>query len=188
MTQKTTMKHWRYLTLALSGMLLAPLAALLPALVAASAPISAASTLATVQQQQTPLFSEISTLDQGVFDAFNKCSDSAELKKHASYFDQDVEFYHDTGGVTWNRDDMIANTQKYACGNYRRELVANSLKVVAVKEFGAIEQGVHRFCQLDSGDCEGMADFVIVWRQQDNKWLITRVLSYGHRTAEAPTP
>ncbi|ABE56124.1 hypothetical protein Sden_2845 [Shewanella denitrificans OS217] len=187
MTQKTTMKHWRYLTLALSGMLLAPLTVLLPALVAASAPISAASTLVTVQQQQTPLFSEISTLDQGVFDAFNKCSDSAELKKHASYFDQDVEFYHDTGGVTWNRDDMIANTQKYACGNYRRELVPNSLKVVAVKEFGAIEQGVHRFCKLDSGDCEGMADFVIVWRQQDNKWLITRVLSYGHRTTEAPS-
>jgi hypothetical protein len=187
-TQKTTMKHWRYLTLVLSGMLLAPLTVLLPALVTASAPISAASTLATVQQQQTPLFSVISTLDYGVFDAFNKCSDSAELKKHTSYFDQDVEFYHDTGGVTWNRDDMIANTQKYACGNYRRELVANSLKVVAVKEFGAIEQGVHRFCKLDSGDCEGMADFVIVWRQQDNKWLITRVLSYGHRTAEAPTP
>jgi hypothetical protein len=183
-TQKTTMKHRIYL----NALLLVPLSVLLSVSVAVSAPISADSTLATEQKQLMPLFTEISTLDHGVFDAFNKCSDPAELKKHASYFAQDVEFYHDTGGVTWNRDDMIANTQKHACGNYRRELVPNSLKVVAVKEFGAIEQGVHRFCKLKSGDCEGMADFVIVWRLQDNQWLITRVLSYGHRAAEAPTP
>jgi hypothetical protein len=83
---------------------------------------------------------------------------------------------------------MIANTQKNACGNYRRELVPDTLKVFPVKDFGAIEQGVHRFCQVDTGVCEGMADFVIVWRRQDSQWLITRVLSYGHRSTEVPTP
>ena len=33
---------------------------------------------------------------------------------------QRVEFYHDTGGVTWTRQDMIANTEKYVCGKFRR--------------------------------------------------------------------
>jgi hypothetical protein len=163
--------------------------AVLSVLVAVSVPISAASTVPSPQNPAVDsLFTEISALDEAVFDAFNKCRSADELQKHSSYFAADVEFYHDTGGVTWDREDMIANTQKNACGNYRRELVPDTLKVFPVKDFGAIEQGVHRFCQVDSGVCEGMADFVIVWRRQDSQWLITRVLSYGHRSTEVPTP
>jgi hypothetical protein len=143
-----------------------------------------------------PLFSTISALDGSVFDAFNHCSTSGQLQKHASYFASDVEFYHDTGGVTWTRDAMLANTAKYICGKVRRELVAGTLKVFPIKDYGAIEQGVHRFCQAGATECEGMADFVIVWRRQDmplegmqsqgTQWQITRVLSYGHRPNAAP--
>lgn len=129
------------------------------------------------------LFQQISRLDAETFDAFNHCSDPAQLQKHASYFDADVEFYHDTGGVTWTRDAMLANTAKYACGNFTRELVPDSLRVYPIKDFGAIAQGAHRFCQIASGQCEGMADFAIVWRNQGGKWEITRVLSYGHRAS-----
>jgi len=128
-----------------------------------------------------PLFDRISALDTAVFDAFNHCSSPEQLQLHASYFAPDVEFYHDKGGVTWTRDAMIANTAKNVCGHFRRELVPGSLKVYPIKDFGAIEQGVHRFCQFDTGDCDGIADFVIVWRRQGDKWQITRVLSYGHR-------
>lgn len=115
------------------------------------------------------LFGKIKALDAAMFDAFNKCSDPKQLKLHAAYFSPDVEFYHDTGGVTWSRDDMIANTRKYACGNYRRELVPGSLEVYPVKDFGAIARGVHRFCAINTGKCEGMADFVLIWREQDGK-------------------
>lgn len=132
-------------------------------------------------QTKESLFSTIAALDHAVFEAFNNCSSPEQLQKHASYFDKDVEFYHDNGGVTWNRQEMLANTQKYVCGNYRRELVADTLKVYPIKNFGAIAQGVHRFCQIKTGTCEGLADFVIVWRNVDNKWEITRVLSFGHR-------
>jgi hypothetical protein len=83
--------------------------------------------------------------------------------------------------VTWNRQDMLARTKKNVCGVYRRELVPGSLKVIPIKGFGAIAQGVHRFCQFKTGDCEGIADFTIVWRNQGGKWEMTRVLSYGHR-------
>ena len=126
----------------------------------------------------------IGALDAAVFDSFNRCESPEQLQKHAGYFAPDVEFYHDTGGVTWTRQEMIANTEKNACGNYSRELVPGSLRVFPIGKFGAIAQGVHRFCQSATGNCEGLADFVIVWRNQDSAWQITRVLSYGHRPNE----
>jgi uncharacterized protein DUF4440 len=132
------------------------------------------------------LFTTIAALDTTVFDAFNHCDVKGELDKHASYFDTNVEFYHDNGGVTWNRDAMIANTAKNVCGNFRRELVAGSMRVYPIKDFGAIELGTHRFCQFKSDSCEGIADFTIIWRKQGETWQITRVLSYGHRANDAP--
>ena len=128
-----------------------------------------------------PLFDKVAALDTEAFAAFNTCSLPGQLQKHAEYFSEAVEFYHDTGGVTWNRKEMLANTEKHVCGNFRRELVPGSLRVYPVKDFGAIAQGVHRFCQFKSGTCEGAAEFLIVWRQEGSKWTITRVLSYGHR-------
>jgi hypothetical protein len=116
-------------------------------------------------------------------DAFNKCSSPEQLQKHAAFFAPDVEFYHDMGGVTWTRDAMIAKTRKNVCGNFRRELVPGTLRVFPIKDFGAIEQGSHRFCQFATGKCDGLAEFVIVWRKQKAKWQITRVLSYAHRPA-----
>jgi len=126
----------------------------------------------------------ISDLDAEVFDAFNHCADAAQLNKHSRFFANNVEFYHDSGGVTWDRKHMIANTKKFACGRYTRELVPGTLKVFPIRGFGAIEQGAHRFCQVSSGKCEGLADFVMVWRHSEGRWQITRVLSYGHRAAE----
>jgi Domain of unknown function (DUF4440) len=128
------------------------------------------------------LTATIAALDTAAFTAFNQCDQPGQLEKYGGYFATDLEFYHDNGGVTWTRDAMVANTGKNVCGHYRRELVAGSMKVYPVKDFGAIEQGVHRFCQFASGKCEGLADFVIVWRKQGEHWEATRVLSYGHRT------
>ncbi|GGA78906.1 DUF4440 domain-containing protein [Arenimonas soli] len=129
------------------------------------------------------LYETIAALDSTAFDAFNRCSEPAQLEKHAGYFAEDVEFYHDTGGVTWTRDEMLANTEKHVCGHFSRELVPDTLQVHPIKDFGAISQGSHRFCQFASGKCEGMADFTMIWRHKDGVWQVTRVLSYGHRAA-----
>ena len=157
----------------------------LTALIASSA--FGADRSAVSQAAPDPLFDTVSALDDTVFDAFNHCEQPEQLRKHAGYFASDVEFYHDTGGVTWTRDAMLANTAKYVCGKIRRELVPGSLKVFPIKDYGAIAQGVHRFCQVGATECEGMADFVIVWRTLDAQWQITRVLSYGHRPSASPT-
>jgi hypothetical protein len=128
-----------------------------------------------------PLFEKLAALDAEVFGAFNNCALPGQLQEHAEYFSEDVEFYHDMGGVTWSRKEMLANTEKHACGKFRRELVPGSLRVYPIKNYGAIAQGVHRFCQLESGACEGAAEFLIVWRREGSTWRITRVISYGHR-------
>ena len=160
---------------------LIPLMAALMAVTATAASAAFAANARPTTEAADPLFDTISALDTAVFDAFNHCSTPEQLQKHASYFAPDVEFYHDTGGVTWSRQDMLANTQKHVCGNFRRELVPGTLKVFPIKDFGAIAQGTHRFCQFAGGKCDGIADFVIVWGNQNGYWQITRVLSYGHR-------
>lgn len=147
----------------------------------AAAAATTVSDTTTAVKAADPLFETIAALDAAVFDAFNHCSAPEQLQKHAAYFAPDVEFYHDTGGVTWTRDAMLANTAKYVCGNFSRELVPGSLKVYPIKDFGAIAEGTHHFCQFASGKCEGTADFAMVWRNQNGTWQITRVLSYGHR-------
>ncbi len=140
----------------------------------ASGPASAADATAS-------LTARISALDTQLFDAYNRC----DLDAFGRLFASDVEFYHDDNGVTWNRKTVVENTRKYICGKVRRELVPGSLRVYPIKDFGAIEEGEHRFCEIATGECVGAARFVMVWRQTANTWRLTRVLSYGHRDLSA---
>lgn len=128
------------------------------------------------------LSATIARLDTEMFAAFNSCDKPGQLDKYAGYFDPNIEFYHDNGGVTWTRDVMIGQTARNVCGKYRRELVPGSLKVSPVKDFGAIATGSHTFCQFGGDQCEGIAEFTLVWRLRDGAWQVTRALSYGHRS------
>ncbi|WP_404482544.1 nuclear transport factor 2 family protein [Novosphingobium sp. BL-52-GroH] len=128
-------------------------------------------------QPRDPLTEEVAALDRKVFDAYNGC----DLDTFASYFDPGVAFFHDTGGATFDRATVVANTKAYICGKVRRELLPTTLHVYPVKDYGAIEEGEHRFCELASGECAGIAKFVIVWARRGDAWRITNVLSYGHR-------
>jgi hypothetical protein len=123
----------------------------------------------------------VTRLDAGLFDAFNHCDAPGELQKHAGYLAEGLEFYHDKGGVTWTRAAYLANTEKNVCGHFRRELVPGSLEIFPIKDFGAIEQGWHKFCDLRTGQCFGEAQFLIVWRHLAGQWEATRIFSYGHR-------
>ncbi|PXA99613.1 DUF4440 domain-containing protein [Nostoc sp. 3335mG] len=128
-----------------------------------------------------PLTAEIAALDTKVFDAYNRC----DLPVFAGYFDPEVAFYHDTGGATFERDAMVDGVRNYICGKVRRELIPASFHVYPVKDYGAIAEGEHRFCEIATGRCEGIAKFVMVWARQDGRWRVTSVLSYGHRATTA---
>ena len=140
-------------------------------------PVIAAALLAVAPPTPDALTTEVQALDAKVFDAYNRC----DLDVFGSYFDPGVAFFHDTGGATFDRATVLANTRRYICGKVRRELLRATLKVYPVRDYGAIEEGEHRFCELATGRCEGVAKFVIVWARRGAEWRITNVLSYGHR-------
>jgi hypothetical protein len=124
----------------------------------------------------------IARLDAEFFDAYNRC----DLEKFAGYMIDDVEFYHDKGGVTWKRQDVIDGVRKYICGKVRRELVEGTLAVSPIKDFGAFETAEHRFCEIDTGKCVGIAKTAMLWRLQNGQWQLTRIISYDHRPLESP--
>lgn len=105
----------------------------------AAALATAATTMAVpaTAAGQEDLCRTVAELDAAAFEAFNRCADPAQLEKYASYFAADVEFCHDTGGVTWTRDDMIAGTRRNVCGTFGRDLVPGSLKVYPIAGYGA---------------------------------------------------
>jgi hypothetical protein len=126
------------------------------------------------------LFRTVASLDGAVFDAFNRC----DLERFGTYFVDDLEFYHDQGGVTLGRQKLTEDVKNNICGKVRRELVAGTLQVYPMHGYGAIEMGVHRFHHPKAEDTEpvGEAKFVHLWQLKDGAWKITRVLSYDHHT------
>lgn len=120
--------------------------------------------------------------DAALFDSFNRC----DLEKFASFFVEDVEFYHDKGGVTLSRKSLVESIKNNICGKVRREVVAESLEAYPIPGFGGVQMGTHRFFELNAkpGSApSGEARFIHLWQHKDGAWKITRVISYDHGPA-----
>jgi len=139
--------------------------------------IVALPALAQTGEADEALTRTITDLDTKVFDAYNRC----DLETFSSYFTPTVEFYHDQGGASFDRATVVANTKEFICGKVQRKLLPATFKVYPIKDYGAIEEGEHVFCQIESGKCEGAAKFNMIWENDDGDWKLTRVISYGHR-------
>ena len=131
-----------------------------------------------VTPQSHEQFATIARMDTKLFDAFNAHNADGLM----TMFSDDLEFYHDTGGVT-NYQQTRANFAKMF-GNVpdiTRTLVEGTLEIYPIKDYGAIEVGVHRFCHTENGKEEcGSFKFVHVWHKTGETWKIARVISYGH--------
>ena len=128
----------------------------------------------------TELYDTIAYLDSALFDAFNK-QDISVLKE---FFSEGLEFYHDLGGVTNYTQNMDAFERTFLSERkLRRELVKSSLEVYPIKDFGAVEMGVHRFYATEKNQTEKLsseAKFTQLWQNRNGEWKITRIISYGH--------
>jgi hypothetical protein len=92
--------------------------------------------LANAQSAKDSIYNEISHMDSVVFNAFN----TRDVEKFKSLFTEDLEFYHDKGGLT-NYEHTI-NFMKEVAKNdngLRRDLVKGSLEVYPVPGYGAME-------------------------------------------------
>jgi CubicO group peptidase (beta-lactamase class C family)/ketosteroid isomerase-like protein len=122
--------------------------------------------------------------DTAFWQAFNRC----DAKAMSPFFTEDVEFYHDTTGLTRSRDAVVQSMMRGPCGtpglHMRRELVASSVKFNAVPGFGAILVGQHLFYERQGDGPEKpatLASFMVVWKLQSDRWLMTRIVSYDHQ-------
>ncbi len=129
-------------------------------------------------KSQEELNGVVASLDTALFDSYNRC----DLKKFAAFFSDDVEFYHDQGGVTLGKAALTDSVRKNICGKVTRELVQGTLQVFPMKGYGAVEMGVHRFHHPGHEDTESVGEgrFIHLWQYKDGAWKITRVISYDH--------
>jgi len=130
---------------------------------------------------QKELEKAVTALDAALFDSYNRC----ELTKFATFFTDDVEFYHDQGGVTLGKANLTESVKRYICGKVTRELLPGTLRIYPMKGYGAVEMGVHRFHHPGHDDTEGVGEarFIHLWQYKDGAWKITRVISYDHHAA-----
>ena len=126
-----------------------------------------------------PLYDTIAHMDSLLFNAAN----TQDLETMKSLFTEDLEFYHDASGLA-GYEKTIKNFQNLFT-NYkttRRVLVAGSMEVYPIKDYGAIQTGLHQFCRLENGSLTncGTFKFLHIWKRTPTGWKISRVVSYNH--------
>ncbi len=123
-------------------------------------------------------------------EGFKKCN-------HESFeiiISDDLEFYHDQGGITVGKDEFIASIKNNICSipyRPRRALVEGSTAIHPLSDrgkiYGAIQIGKHRFYANEEGKPEyftSIADFSHLWIIEEDVWKLKRVFSYNHQTKE----
>ncbi|GEP97104.1 nuclear transport factor 2 family protein [Chitinophaga cymbidii] len=149
---------------------------IIPLLMLFAAPSFAQSLTATILEK-----------DSLFWQAYNQC----DLPAFRQFFTDDVEFYHDKGGLTQGADRLTSNMKANLCSNtgfgLRREVIEGSVKVYPLQQsdtiYGAIISGDHVFYILEKGKAErldGQAKFTHVWVLKNGEWKMSRVLSYDH--------
>lgn len=133
-------------------------------------------------QAEKPLVATVSSLDTSLFGAVNHC----DLATVGSLFATDAEFLHDAASPLYGREAIVSSIRENLCGKVQRELVPGSLEVYPLKDYGAVEIGIHRFLHPGKQDhgTVGEAKFIHVWKHDGDGWKITRVVSFAHHTVD----
>ncbi len=144
----------------------------------------------SAQAEPQALVATILRNDSLFWAAYNRC----DIEKFRGFFTEDVEFYHDKGGLTVGLETLTRNMEMNLCGEnsfrLRREAVEGSVRVFPLRNgdviYGAIISGEHVFYVREKGKKErldGLAKFTHVWVLRENTWKMSRVLSYDHGPA-----
>ena len=136
------------------------------------------------------------TFDDAYWAAYNRC----DLKALSTMNTDDLEFYHDLGGVMHGKAQFDAAMAKNICGNpsrmVRREAMAGTVHIYPMMNggvlYGAVIEGGHQFYNGSPGApevLEGKARFTSLFLYKDGAWKLARALSYDHMPAQAgPKP
>jgi hypothetical protein len=143
-------------------------------------------------QQHSPddELKDVLALDSIFWQHFNNC----DIDAMRTFFTDDIEFYHDKGGVLNGVDNFLSTSKRNLCSNenlrIRREAVQGSVKVFPMKDgqklYGAILSGQHVFYVIENGKeprLDGLARFTHLFLKTESGWKMSRVLSYDHGPA-----
>lgn len=121
------------------------------------------------------LYETIVRYDSLFFNAYNNC----KLEVADSLLSDNLEFYHDQGGLSTSKKNLLEGLKNNICGKVTRELKTGSIEVYAIKNFGAIQIGLHRFHNNQEKEPKEsrFARFVHTWKQENGSWKLTRVIS-----------
>jgi hypothetical protein len=142
---------------------------------------SSGQSIADGLNPNSAIHDQIKALDAKIFEAYNSC----DLATLADMVDDNLEFYHDKTGLSLGKARFINAIKNNICHKVRRELVASSLEVFPLQDYGAIEIGRHTFCNMvETPVCKdetnGIGRFFMLWQKQGDQYRLTRVISFDH--------
>lgn len=126
-------------------------------------------------EKTSALYKTILKLDDEFFEYYNTCDKN--LDKHAEFYTENVEFYHDNGGLSTSKDEIIASTKKNICNKVKRILVADSVEVHKIPNYGAIQIGYHKFHNLMENSVSKPLKFIVFWKKINTDYKIAKVVS-----------
>lgn len=125
-------------------------------------------------QEGTELYNDIVEMDKKYFAAYNTC----DMDTQAALYDEDIEFYHDKGGLATSKTELLESLEKNICGKVTRELVEGSIEVYAIAGFGAVQIGMHKFYNNQEPNAISKpSKFITIWKKVGEGYKITRVIS-----------
>lgn len=133
-----------------------------------------ASGVTAQEAADSELYRKIISLDDAYFTAYNTC----DMETQAKLLSQDLEFYHDQGGLSTSRAEILQSIEANICGKVTRELVPGSVEVHKINGFGAVEIGLHTFHNKEEPDAVSKPSrFITLWKQENDSWKMHRIVS-----------
>jgi hypothetical protein len=125
--------------------------------------------------KQATLYDSIVAMDKLWEDAYNHC----KMDVMEAIISEDLEFYHDQGGLLTSKQKLNEALQQNICGKVNRKLKPGSVEVYPIKGYGAVEMGMHGFYNSKEKIPNDIhyAKFVHIWKREIGTWRITRVIS-----------
>ncbi|WP_111683636.1 DUF4440 domain-containing protein [Winogradskyella tangerina] len=144
--------------------------------------------------KSSDLFKTLKEKDSILFKiGFNKC----EVDRSAELMYDDLEFYHDKGGITNSKEEFVQIMNNGICRannpeKVYRHLVAESLEVFPMynngKLYGALQNGKHFFSTDENTTYKQSNNYALfshLWIiDDDGQWKIKRVISYNHTSKD----
>jgi len=120
------------------------------------------------------LHAQIVRMDSIFFDAYNHC----KMEVIEQLFSEDIEFFHDKGGLSTSKKDIVNAIRNNICDKVQRELIPGTIEVYPIANYGAVQMGWHQFHNNQEPDAKPHpSKFVTIWKKENDKWVMARVIS-----------